>query len=449
MARCPGAALAGLAIGLLAGLAACSPVIDADQERVCRFVLPAINAEQAQIAIIRITPGEKPVDLRIDYRVTEPERPARVRTLICRFASTGVAANKADLIGVATERGPMSEASFYLLKRFYLETPDATAPPPAYDPNLPQMSFGVAYALQQVLSALPAAAVYALVAAAYALVFGLVGRLVLGFGEFAAVGGAATLLAAAGLLGAGLGSSTAVLLVLAAAVGSGAAALHGVVAGRLVIAPLRQARGQHVLIATIGLGIAMSEYLRLSQGTAPAWLPPLWSNSITLALAGDFAVTTTPMGLLVGGLGIVAGGLLLCLMRFSRFGRAWRAFADEPLAAALVGIDARALLDRSFALACAISGFAGVLMAMRYGTVGFSAGFAIGLKALIAAVIGGIGSIPGAFLGGCIIALGEAFWSAYAPIEGRDIALYVLLAAFLIWRPGGILGYADLHPRRV
>lgn len=447
MARVLRAILALMAC-LPAVLAGCSPLIDGDQERICRFVLPAINGPDAQIGVIRVIQGEKPVDVRIDYRVAEPDRPARVRILICRFAATGVAANKADLLGIATERGPMADASVFLLKRFYLETPEATAPPPAYSVNLPEIPLAAAYALQQVLNALPGIAVYGLVAAAYALVFGLAGRLVLGFGEFAALGGAATLLTAAGLLSAGVGGAAA-LLGIAAIVGAAAAAFHGIIAGRLVIAPLRHARGQHLLIATIGLGIAMSEYLRLAQGAAPPWLPPLWSNSLSLARAEDFIVTATPMGILVFALGGGTGALLLALMRLSRFGRAWRAFADEPIAAALAGINGRSLLDRSFALACAISGFAGVLTALQYGTFGFAAGFAIGLKALIAAVIGGIGSVEGAFLGGCIIALGEAFWSAYAPIEGRDIALYVLLAAFLIWRPGGILGYANLHPRRV
>ena len=91
----------------------------------------------------------------------------------------------------------------------------------------------------------------------------------------------------------------------------------------------------------------------------------------------------------------------------------------------------------------------GMLIVVQYGGLGFAGGFQFGLKALIAAIIGGIGSIPGALIGGAAVGLFETLWSAYLPIEGRDMALYAALVVFLVYRPGGLLGWRDLTPRPV
>lgn len=88
-------------------------------------------------------------------------------------------------------------------------------------------------------------------------------------------------------------------------------------------------------------------------------------------------------------------------------------------------------------------------MTAYYGGVGYGAGLGLGLKALVAAVVGGIGSVGGGLLGGLVIGLAEALWSATMPIEGRDIAVYALLSIMLALRPGGLLGYGDMLPRRI
>ena len=98
------------------------------------------------------------------------------------------------------------------------------------------------------------------------------------------------------------------------------------------------------------------------------------------------------------------------------------------------------LLMQTLALAGAMAGLSGMLIVAQYGGLGFAGGFQYGLKALIAAIIGGIGSVPGALLGGFAVGLFETLWSAYLPIEARDMALYAALVVFLIFRPGGLLG---------
>jgi branched-chain amino acid transport system permease protein len=197
--------------------------------------------------------------------------------------------------------------------------------------------------------------------------------------------------------------------------------------------------GQAALIATLGLSLALMEYLRLVVGERPPWIPPVWSEPIRIARAAEFVLTVTPISIAVGGIGIAVAIALASAMRWSAFGRAWRAHADDSLAAALFGIDGARLLGGTLLLAGASAGLAGGLAALQFGALGFAGGFALGLKALAAAILGGIGSVPGALLGGLAIAAFETLWSAALPIDGRDMALYAALVLTIILKCGGSL----------
>ena len=125
-------------------------------------------------------------------------------------------------------------------------------------------------------------------------------------------------------------------------------------------------------------------------------------------------------------------------MRSSRFGRAWRACADDPVAAALFGVDRARSCSRPLRSHPLLAGLAGYVVTVYYGTFGYAGGIVLGLKALLAAVAGGIGSVPGAFLGGILLGFSESLWSALFPIEFRDLAVFSLLVALLVLRPGGL-----------
>jgi branched-subunit amino acid ABC-type transport system permease component len=114
----------------------------------------------------------------------------------------------------------------------------------------------------------------------------------------------------------------------------------------------------------------------------------------------------------------------------------------------LFGVDARAVFLSSFALASALAGLAGFVMTMFYGAVGYDAAGTLGLKALVAAILGGIGSVSGALIGGLLLGGFEAWWSAYLPADYRDVASYALLAILLALRPGGLLGAEENNGRR-
>ena len=391
-------ALTMFAVALLVG---CVSGLDAQQVRVCRSALPALNPE-ATITVRQISAGPASRSLRIDYEAAYPGRPIMDRFAICRFAAEGLSPNKADLVDLATEQGPLSGASLYLLKRYYLDSPEGTAGDPGSPPALsaPEIPASLAYVGQQLLAGLPRTAIYGLLAVASSLVFGLTGRINLAFGEIAAIGAAATI-GAASILLAGGWSAPAMGLAAGLVAAMFAGAIYNAVGGYFVIGRIKTRSNQPSLIATVGLSLFLMEFLRLAQSPVTVWLPPVCSAQWPVARSGSFLVTLTLLSLVTSGIGLVAAGFLIWLMKASPFGRAWRAFADDARAAALFGVDGTRLLIQTLALAGAMAGLSGMLIVAQYGGLGFAGGFQFGLKALIAAIVGGIGSVPGALVVDC------------------------------------------------
>jgi branched-subunit amino acid ABC-type transport system permease component len=447
--RQAGPLLGVCAIALL--LASCARWPDAAQARVCRSLVPLINAPESHIEVRSTTPLARGAGVQVSYWVQTPNETERSRILVCRFASASLTSGeRQDLTDVISDAQPLGPLRLHFLKRFWLGSSDAMAGDPApylVVGRLPHLPSGLAFGLQHFISALPLISMYALLAPAYALIYGLVGRINLAFGEFAALAGYGTLLAIAGT---GSGAGVVVILIAGLAAGLWTATVHGYAIGRLMFAPLMaRTTGQQALIGTVGLAIALQEYLRLSQGAALRWVEPILNVPIGLARSDTFVVTVTLIALVVTATSLAAIATLLLLMQRSRFGRAWRACAEDAVAARLCGVSPDATLATTFVLATGLAGLAGVIMTFFYGGVGHAGGMVLGLKALIAAVAGGIGSVPGAFLGGLLVGSVEALWSAILPIEHRDLAIFALLAVLLAWRPGGVLGFGDEVPRRV
>ncbi|WP_131193830.1 branched-chain amino acid ABC transporter permease [Lichenihabitans psoromatis] len=427
-------------------LGACTPALDRDQARMCRMVIEALT-DDAAVTIVHqslVVAGPDPT-IRVDYRLSDVAANATARWVKCSFDN---GARRLSLTALRTETGPLSEPRVFMLNRFWLESSDRVPNDPlpiAGAENAVVLPVEIGYWLQQLVNACPSCAVYGLLAAAYSLVYGLIGRINLAFGAFAAIGGLAALIVVLGL------SGLPVWLILP---GSIAIAIlctlcHGLAISRLVFQPLQGATGQQGLVATVGLSLFLGEYLRLVQGSQARWIVPMLDTPQALARDDAFTVTVTPIAVLVSLVAGVAAAALLRAMTSSRFGREWRAFSDDPRAAALFGIGRNRIVAQTFALASALAGLAGAITILMFGD--FSVAFAttLGLKALTAAVLGGIGSVPGAFLGGVFVGMIESGWSAAFPIVYRDLAVYGVLVATLIWRPGGFLGFPTLVPRRV
>jgi branched-chain amino acid transport system permease protein len=440
-----------LAVLLPLLLAACGRATDSEQLRFCRLILPVLHPDGTEIREIRVGPATgSRAGVRIDYAAREPRAASKAHFVACGFGGTTFERDRLDLVAVETDEGALGEARLLYLKRFWLseaEREGVTATPPE---RLPELSAATAYALQQLLNAIALAAVYALLATAYSLIYGLVGRINLAFGEIAVLGAYGAIGGVAAAVALGIGDAItglALAFVLAAAISAG----WSVLVGRMVVEPLhaRHRLGQPILIATAAVALSIQEFLRISQGARERWTPPAFNQPIALARAQDFVVTVTPMQILVACLGLGAAGGVLVLLGRTRFGRAWRAFADDPGTAAMFGVDGRRLLASTFLLAGLLAGLSGWIVAAYYGNISFSMGAMLGLKALVAAVVGGIGSVPGAFLGGLCVALIEAAWSAYFEITARDIVVFSLLIVVFVLRPGGLLGFAGPKPRDV
>jgi branched-chain amino acid transport system permease protein len=435
---------------LLLPLAGCLGSVDSEQLRLCREVLPALHPDGTAVHEIGAAPaplGRQGV--RIDYEAREPGEPVRRRFAACGFGGSVFTGRRLDLVAVDTDAGPLGEARLTYLKRFWLGAAGA-APAPSEAPSVPEVPLAAAYAAQQLFNAVALAASYALLATAYSLIYGLIGRINLAFGDITVVGAFGALAAVA--VGAALGladpiAGIAIALTLAAAL----AALWSWFTGVSIVAPLhaRHRLGQPILVATVALSIAIQEFLRLSGGAHEHWFPSLFNQALPLARAGGFVVTVTPMQLIIAVAALGAAAAVLRLMARSRFGREWRAFADDPAAAALFGVAPRRLIASTFVLAGALAGLAGWVIAVYYGNIGFAMGTMLGLKALVAAVLGGIGSVSGAFLGGVLVALIEAGWSAYFEIGFRDVVVFSLLIVVFVLRPGGLLGFSGPQPREV
>ncbi|HEY3642188.1 MAG TPA: branched-chain amino acid ABC transporter permease [Xanthobacteraceae bacterium] len=440
--------LISVVIPLLAG---CGNPIDGEQLRVCRDVIAAVNPDGTELRELHYGPSAPgAVGVRIDYAAGAPGEPSRVRYVACGFAGRAFSADRLDLVAVETDSGRLGDAQLFYLKRFWLGAPPRAGESVGGEPAVPVLPPSIAYGAQQFINAIALSAVYALLATAYSLIYGITGRINLAFGEIAMLGAYGAVGTIAVLVALGLDDPLAGVAVAlaAAAVFSG---LWSAVIGRCVIAPLhaRHRLGQPILVATVGLAVALQEFLHLSQGVRDRWVPSLFKEPIALARAGAFVVTVTPMQIAVVISTLAAAAAMLWLFARTRFGLAWRAYADDPQTAALLGVDGTRLLSATFVLAGLSTGLAGAVVGVYYGNVGSGMGTMLGLKALIAALLGGIGSVPGAFLGGLVVGLIETAWSAYFDMTLRDLVIYTFLVVLFLLRPGGLFGLATPDPPRI
>jgi branched-chain amino acid transport system permease protein len=435
-----------------AALAGCSPALETDQARLCRMALPALMPEGARIDILTQTPDADERGLSVAFSAATPGAAPHEHLAACRFREPGQPRGSRDLVSLTLDGRPISRARLFFLIRYWLATPDGRAadPAPLGDVSrLPTAPQTVAYGLQMAIDGLPLASIYALLAAAYSLVYSLIGRINFAFGEIAAAGGYAAAIAALAMVG----WPPAPLLTAAFALALAVAAAWGFASARAVFVPLREARGQQVLVASVGLALFLRELLRLAQGDRASWMAPVLNQPFGLARSGDFVAVAAPMAFVVSAVALAAGLILVIIFRYSRIGREWRAYSDDPLAAEMLGVSPAATTARAFALSGALAGLAGAIMTAAFGAVGYGLSATLTLKALTAAIIGGIGSLPGAFLGGLIVGAAEIGWSALFPIDYRDLAVYALLTIFIALRPSGLLGKSEavthnLFPRR-
>ncbi len=300
------------------------------------------------------------------------------------------------------------------------------------------------YFLQQTINGITLGAVYGLIAIGYTMVYGIVGMINFAHGEIYMIGAFIAVIAFTllGMMGV-TWVPAAVLIVLVTAMLFTAA--YGWAVERIAYRPLRGSFRLAPLISAIGMSIFLQNYVQLLQGARVKSIQPIVTGAIPLIETGHFQVAVTYIQILIVTLTIALMISFSLLITRTRFGRAQRACEQDQTMAALLGIDVDRTISMTFMIGAILAAVAGVMVTLYYGVVDFFIGFQAGIKAFAAAVLGGIGSLPGAMLGGFLIGLVEAYWSAYFSIEYKDIATFSILILVLIFRPSGLLGRPDVE----
>ena len=303
----------------------------------------------------------------------------------------------------------------------------------------------MAYFVQQLINGLTLGSVYGLIAIGYTMVYGIIGMINFAHGEIYMIGAFVGLIAILALTSLGIASVPLLLalVLLAAMITAGVA---GWTVERLVYRPLRGAPRLAPLISAIGLSIVLQQFVQLTQGGRVKALQPMIHGGFTLMHGdGGFNVEISNLQIVIFAVTIsLMAGLTLIIQR-TELGRSQRAAAADPIMASFCGIDVDRTISITFVIGAALAAVAGVIVVLYYGVIDYLIGFLAGLKAFTAAVLGGIGSLPGALLGGLALGLIESFWAGYADAAYKDVAAYAILVLVLIFRPSGLLGRPEIE----
>ncbi|MCG8614389.1 MAG: high-affinity branched-chain amino acid ABC transporter permease LivH [Pseudomonadales bacterium] len=300
------------------------------------------------------------------------------------------------------------------------------------------------YFLQQLLNGLTIGSTYALIAIGYTMVYGIIGMINFAHGEIYMIGMYVSFVAIAGVTMMGITFLPLVLLLalLAAVLIS---STFGWSVERVAYRPLRGGNRLIPLISAIGMSIFLQNYVRLAQGSRDVAIPSLIEGNWSFGPSDGFQATVSLMQVIIWVTTVIAMFALAQFIARSRTGRACRAVSEDLKMANLLGIDTNRIISVTFVIGAALAAVAGLLLGLYYGVTNPYIGFIAGLKAFTAAVLGGIGSIPGAMLGGLILGVTESMTAAYFSSEYKDVVSFGLLVVILLFRPTGLLGKPEVE----
>jgi len=292
------------------------------------------------------------------------------------------------------------------------------------------------YFFELLVGGLTRGSIYALIALGYTMVYGIIELINFAHGEIYMIGAFTALIVASVLAMSGMSGLS--VLILASVVAVIYSAAYGFTVEKVAYKPLRQAPRLSPLISAIGMSIFLQNYVLLTQTSDflpfPNLLPDLPFIAPYVGFIGstEFIIITTTAVIMV---------LLTLLTKFTRMGKAMRATAQDRDMAMLVGVNVNRVISNTFIIGSALAAVGGVLIASHIGRINFYIGFLAGIKAFTAAVLGGIGSIPGAVLGALILGCTESFATGYVSSDYEDVFAFVLLIVILIIKPSGLLGH--------
>lgn len=293
------------------------------------------------------------------------------------------------------------------------------------------------YFIELLFSGLTRGSIYALIALGYTMVYGIIGLINFAHGEIYMIGAFTAFIVATVLSIYGFPLFSIVIIAGVAAVVWSSS--YGYTIEKIAYKPLRHAPRLSPLISAIGMSIFLQNYVLLAQTSDFLPFPTLipdWEFIEPIA----HIVGTTDLAILVTTVMVMV--LLTVIIKFTKIGKAMRATAQDRMMATLVGINVNNVISATFIVGSALAAIGGLLIASHIGQINFHIGFIAGIKAFTAAVLGGIGSIPGAVLGSFVLGLTESFATGYVSSDYEDVFAFSLLVLILIFKPSGLLGKA-------
>jgi branched-chain amino acid transport system permease protein len=301
------------------------------------------------------------------------------------------------------------------------------------------------YFLQQLINGLTLGSIYGLIAIGYTMVYGIIGMVNFAHGDVFMVSAFIALVVFL-IVTTWLGiASVALALLLMLLVSMVLTSLWNWVIEKIAYRPLRGSFRLAPLISAIGMSIVLANFVQVAQGPRNKPIPPLVTDVYTIIGEQGTGVTLSLKQLIIFFITAVLLVVFWVVVQKTALGRAQRACEQDRKMAALLGVDVDRTISLTFVIGAALAAVAGTMYLMFYGVVNFNDGFQPGIKAFTAAVLGGIGSLPGAVLGGLLIGVIEAIWSAYFSIDYKDVAAFSILAIVLIFLPQGILGRPEVE----
>jgi len=298
--------------------------------------------------------------------------------------------------------------------------------------------------LQQLINGITLGSIYALVALGYTMVYGIVGLINFAHGELVMVGALTALSVIQALMTSGLGLPPAVIVLAGLLVAVPVCMLLAYAMERIAYRPLRGAPRLAPLITAIGVSIVLQNLAMLVWGRSYFSFPGV--VNVTTYSVGGAAVTDQQIVIVLLAAALMAG--LLVVVHRTRLGLAMRATAENSTVAGLMGVDANRVIVAAFLLGAALAAIAGLMVSAYYGIAHYYMGFMLGLKAFTAAVLGGIGNLAGAMLGGLLLGVIESLGAGYiGDLTGdvlgsnyQDVFAFFVLILVLTIRPSGLLG---------
>jgi len=297
----------------------------------------------------------------------------------------------------------------------------------------------VEYFFELFFSGMTRGSIYALIALGYTMVYGIIGLINFAHGEIYMIGSFTALIVVSVLTY--YGFNQVAVIIMAAVAAMVYAAAYGYTVEKIAYKPLRNAPRLSPLISAIGMSIFLQNYVLLAQTSDflpfPALIPEFDFMEPYASIVGSselviFIVTAVVML------------LLTWLIKCTDIGKAMRATAQDKKMAMLLGINVDQVISVTFIVGSALAAIGGLLIASHIGSINFYIGFIAGIKAFTAAVLGGIGSIPGAVLGSFILGWTESFATGYISSDYEDVFAFLLLVLILIFKPSGILGRPEV-----